>query len=94
MLAVVTAALVVLRFAMMVIPAFILLVMVVGAAVVLAVFLTAIALLTLIVGNVFAVVPVVLDKVDPLPAGTVLVTILAPVLCVARGERSGRSAGA
>lgn len=87
MVTVVAVALVLLLFATMAIPVFVTLVMAVVAAVVLAVvlavFLTAIALLALIIGNVLAGVPVVLDEVDPLPAGMVLVAILAPVLGVA-----------
>jgi len=80
----VAVALVFLLLATIVIPALIIVVMTVVAAVILAVFLTSIALLTLIVRNVFAVVPVVLHKIDPLPAGAVLVAVLAPVLCMTR----------
>jgi hypothetical protein len=44
----------------------------------------AVVMLFLITRSVFSVVPVVAHKVDPLAAGIVFVTVLSPILTVAR----------
>jgi hypothetical protein len=49
------------------------------------VFILMITMVFLIVRNIFALVPVVLHKVDPLATGVVFVAMLAPVVAMARG---------